>query len=55
VDAALAEPQIMSPERISAPTDIEFAGVDPADFWVYLDPLLEGQPGRWDPAQWRWL
>lgn len=154
VDTALAEPQIMSPERISAPTFLEFAGVDPIDFWVYplevhiaeklhaftllrarensrvkdlpdlallatsreleaetlrgaierlfaargthalpdrfpdpptswkapyaamaeedrlpwrslaevteavrgfLDPLLEGQPGRWDPAQWRWL
>lgn len=28
VDAALAEPQVMSPERISVPTFLQFAGVD---------------------------
>lgn len=35
VDAAVAEPQVMAPEKLTAPPFLGFAGVEPAELWVY--------------------
>lgn len=35
LDVAVAEPQVMPPERLPRPTFLEFAGVEPSEFWVY--------------------
>jgi len=35
MDAAVAEPLVMAPEKLIAPGFLEFAGVVPAELWVY--------------------